>query len=242
MEPGALRLRDAEQLADDAEWKWVGESLDEVHRGTGSRRGELVEQCVGDSRDRWFQRRDARRRERGRHQPAQAGVVGRIDVEHVPAELGAGQSLGDHVRIRRERGHHVLGESGILQGLAHRVVAEDHVRVVAVGQTYRLDRAARRVASKNGYGSSRTASTHPPQASGSSIGVLGGFMPSLYATSCVGAGRPRWRRYPAASASATVGAPRVPGRASGRAGVGARRAPAPRLLAIGTGPPGARDG
>ena len=78
---------------------------------TSPRACEVVQQPVGDRLDAWPQGRDPRPAERGRGQPAQPGVVGRVDAEHVPGEGGTGQALGDHRAVAGERGVHVLGQA-----------------------------------------------------------------------------------------------------------------------------------
>ena len=65
-------------------------SRHEIHHLLRPRRGQLGEQLVGDELDRWFDRGDAGGRERSRHEAAQPGVVGRIEVHHVSSEGGSG--------------------------------------------------------------------------------------------------------------------------------------------------------
>ena len=117
-EPGAelgpVRLGDAEQLADHGERQREGEARDQVDDGVAAA-VQLVEQVVDDRLDAGPQRGDPRAAERGRGQPAQPGVVGRVDAEHVPGERGAGQALGDHRAVAGERGVHVLGQPRVVQ-------------------------------------------------------------------------------------------------------------------------------
>ena len=93
-EPGAelgpVRLGDAEQLADHGEREREGEPRDQVDHGGVAAAVQLVEQVVDDGLDAGPQRGDPGAAERGRGQPAQPGVVGRVDAEHVPGERGAG--------------------------------------------------------------------------------------------------------------------------------------------------------
>ena len=115
------------------------EAGDEVDDGT--RPLEVVEQLVGDALDGRLERSDARRRERPGDEPAQAGVVGRIDGEHVPGERRAGQPLVDDVGIGVHRREHVLGQAGVHERLAGGVVADDEPGVVAVAQADVVHRA-----------------------------------------------------------------------------------------------------
>ena len=95
---------------------------------------QLVEQAVDDRLDARPQRGDPRPAERGRGQPAQPGVVGRVDAEHVPGERGAGQALGDHRAVAGERGVHVLGQPRVVERGPCLGVSHDEPRSLAVGQ------------------------------------------------------------------------------------------------------------
>ena len=50
--------------------------------------------------------------ERRGDEPAQPGVIGRVDVQHVAGEGGAGQALGDDLGVVGQGGEHVLGDAG----------------------------------------------------------------------------------------------------------------------------------
>jgi hypothetical protein len=78
-----------------------------------------------------------------RGQPAQPGVVGRVDAEHVPGEGGTGQALGDHRPVAGECGVHVLGQGGVAEGGLGLLVADDEPRAVPVGQRDLVHRAVR---------------------------------------------------------------------------------------------------
>ena len=80
------------------------------------------------------QRGDPRAAERGRGQPAQPGVVGRVDAEHVPGERGAGQALGDHRAVAGERGVHVLGQPRVVERGPGLGVSDDEPGPLPVGQ------------------------------------------------------------------------------------------------------------
>ena len=82
---------------------------------SGPARRERVEQRADDLADPRLERLDAAQRERGCDEPAQTGVVGRIDREHVLRERRAGQALGQHPLAARERRLHVLRQAGVVQ-------------------------------------------------------------------------------------------------------------------------------
>ena len=87
------------------------------------------------------QRGDPRPAERGRGQPAQPGVVGRVDAEHVPGERGAGQALGDHRAVAGERGVHVLGQPRVVERGPGLGVPDDEPGPLPVGQRDLVHRA-----------------------------------------------------------------------------------------------------
>ena len=89
------------------------------------------------------QGRDPRPAERGRGQPAQPGVVGRVDAEHVPGEGGTGQALGDHRAVTGKCGVHVLGQAGVVERGLGLLVADDQPRAVPIGQRDLVHRAVR---------------------------------------------------------------------------------------------------
>jgi hypothetical protein len=136
-EPGAelgpVLLGDAQQLADHGEGQWEGEACDQVDDGVAAA-VQLVEQVVDERLDARPQRGDPWSAERGRGQPAQPGVVGRVDAEHVPGEGGAGQALGDHGAVAGERGVHVLGKPRLVERGPCLGVADDEPGSLAVGQ------------------------------------------------------------------------------------------------------------
>ena len=103
-------FRDAEQFADHGERQREGEALDQVDDGLAARL-QVIQQPVDDRLDAWPQGRDPRPAECGRGQPAQPGVVGRVDAEHVPGEGRTGQALRDHRAVTGECGVHVLGQA-----------------------------------------------------------------------------------------------------------------------------------
>ena len=143
-------FRDAEELADHGERQREGEALDQVDDNVAARL-EVVKQPVGDRLDAWPEGGDPRPAECSRGQPAQPGVVGRVDAEHVPGEGGAGQSLGDHRPVAGERGVHVLGQAGVAERGLGLLVPDDQPGAVPVGQrdlvhrTVRLDLREQRV-------------------------------------------------------------------------------------------------
>ena len=92
--------------------------------------------------DPWPQRLDAPRREGARDQPAQPGVIRRIDGEHVPGERGSGKALGHDGRIRGHGGVHVLRQPRVVERGAGLVVVDDEPGIVAVGERHRVNRAA----------------------------------------------------------------------------------------------------
>ena len=96
--------------------------------------GQDVEEVVHDGLDPRPQALDRARRERGRHETTQPGVVRRVDGEHVPGELGPREALGHDPAVQGERGVHVLGEPGVVERLAGLVVTHHQPGVVAVGQ------------------------------------------------------------------------------------------------------------
>jgi hypothetical protein len=108
VELGPIALGDAEQFTDHREREGVGVPRDEVDLQVVAGGGEPLEQVVRDAQDRGFECRDSARGERTCHDATQAGVVGRVDVEHVPREGGAGEAAVDDVGIVGERRHHVL--------------------------------------------------------------------------------------------------------------------------------------
>ena len=145
LEPGvqvrAVGLGDAQQLPDHPERQRIGVSLDEIDRGAGAGAVELIEEVVGDVPHGLLQRGDPGRHEGPGYQPPQPGVVGRVDVEHVPRELRPGQALGHDIAILFERGEHVLGDAGVAQRLAGCVVAEHDPGRMTVGEAHPLHRA-----------------------------------------------------------------------------------------------------
>ena len=141
-EGGAVGLGYSEQLADDGERQRERETGDEVDPAVGSLRGDAVEQLVDDGLDPWPQRLDAPRREGARDQPAEPGVIRRIDGEHVPGEGGSGKPLGHDARIRCQGGVHVLRQPLIVERGASLVVADHEPGIVAVDKRHRVNRAA----------------------------------------------------------------------------------------------------
>ena len=87
-------LRDAEHLGDHDEGQREREVGDEVHR-SGAARGDVVEVLVDELLHARVQLLDRARREHLRHEPAQAVVVGRVEVEH-RVRLAARPSLLEH--------------------------------------------------------------------------------------------------------------------------------------------------
>ncbi len=135
-------FRDAEQLADHGERQREGEALDQVDDGVAARL-EVVQQPLGDRLDAWPKGRDPWPAECSRGQPAQPGVVGRVDAEHVPGEGGTGQALGDHRPVTGECGVHVLGQAGVVESGLRLLVADDQPRAVSVGKRDLVHRAVR---------------------------------------------------------------------------------------------------
>ena len=141
MQGRAVGWGDAQQLADHRERQRVGVSLDEVDGAIRAGLVQFVEEVAGDRPDGRLERGDPGRREGPGHQPPQSGVVGRVDVEHVPGELRPGQALGHDIAVVFERGEHVLGDARVVERLAGCVVPEYNPRRVTVGQAYPLHRA-----------------------------------------------------------------------------------------------------
>ena len=111
MELWPVGLRDAQQLADHPEGERTGVSHDQVDRATRAECGEIVEQGIRGGANRRLEGGDPRRDEGPGHQSAQPGVVGGIDVEHVPGVGGAWKPIGDDVRRLVERSEHVLRQT-----------------------------------------------------------------------------------------------------------------------------------
>jgi hypothetical protein len=70
-------------------------------------------------------------------------MVGRVDAEHMPGEGRAGQALGHDRPVMGERGVHVLGQGGVVEGGLRLLVADDQPRAVPVGQRDLVHRAVR---------------------------------------------------------------------------------------------------
>ena len=170
------RRGDAEQLADDDERERAGEAVDEIDDRARARRRERVEQVVGEAHDRWLQRGDAGGQERRGDEGPQAGVVGRVDVEHVPGERRSGEALGDDVAVGGQCAEHVLGDPSVVERLAGRVVTDDEPGLVTVGQAdlvhgaagLRLGEVGERVVADRRRPTRPTSSRpcHSPRASG----------------------------------------------------------------------------
>jgi len=136
-------LGHAEQLADDGERQREREARHQVDRRIWTVRLDVVEEIVDHLLDPRLQRFDPAQRERGGDQPAEPGVVGRVDVEHVAREGGPGQAFGDDRTARGQCGLHVLRQPRIVECSARLVVADDQPRIVPVGERDRVDAAAR---------------------------------------------------------------------------------------------------
>jgi hypothetical protein len=123
---------DAEELADDGERERAGEAGDEVHRTLDG--ADAVEELVHELPDAGLQGVEPRPPEGAGGESAQAGVIGRVDAQHVTGQGGAGQPLGHDGPVAVERGEHVLGQVRVVQGLTGCAVADDEEGAVAVGQ------------------------------------------------------------------------------------------------------------
>ena len=134
--------RDAEQFADHGEWQRESEALDQVDDGIAACL-EVVQQPVDDRLDMRPKGRNPGPAEGSQGQPAQPGMVGRVDAEHVPGEGGTGQALGDHRPVAGECGVHVLGQGGMVESGLRLLVADDQPRAVPVGQRDLVHRAVR---------------------------------------------------------------------------------------------------
>ena len=88
-----------------------------------------------------LQRLDPPRREGARDEPAEPGVIGRVDGEHVPGERRPGKALGHDGRIGGQGGVHVLRESGVVERGKGSVVTNDEPGIVAVDKRDRVHRA-----------------------------------------------------------------------------------------------------
>ena len=141
VEHGPLGLGDPEQLSDHLERQGVGVPGDEVDDRAGALRREAVEQLVRDGLDGRGEHGDPRGAEGAGDEPAEPGVVGRVDVEHVASERRPGQPLVDHLGVVVEGGDHVLGDPRVPEHLAGGVVSQDQPGIVAVGEAAGADRA-----------------------------------------------------------------------------------------------------
>ena len=99
--------------------------------------------CVDDRLHPRPQRLDAADGERSGDEATQAGVIGRIDVEHVASERRPGKALRDDLGAGGERGLHVLGEPRVVQRGPSLVVADHQPRRMTVGQRHRMHRTTR---------------------------------------------------------------------------------------------------
>ena len=138
---GPIRLGHAEQLADDGERQRERERADEVDPRVRSGGGDVVEEVVDDGLHARAERLDAARREGGRDEAAQPGVIRRVDAEHVPREGGTWKALGHDAAAGRQRGVHVLGEPRVVERDPRLLVADHEPGVVPVGQRDRVHRA-----------------------------------------------------------------------------------------------------
>jgi hypothetical protein len=137
----AVGFGDAQQLADHPERQGMGVPLDEIDGGAGTGGVQLIEKAAGDVPDGRLERGDPGRCKGPGHQPPQPGVVGRVDVEHVPGELRSRQAPGHDIAVSLQRGEHVLGDARVAQRLPGCVVAEHDPGPVTVGQAHLLHRA-----------------------------------------------------------------------------------------------------
>ena len=85
LQPGPVLLGDAEQLADHVDRQRGEDRLEQVD---GAVVADLADQLVGDLRDPRLDALDGPRRERPGHEPAQPGVVGRVDAGASTGERG----------------------------------------------------------------------------------------------------------------------------------------------------------
>ena len=132
-----------------------GKAKSATRSTTAAVAGQRVEQVVDDGRMR-LAGRPPGAAQRGRGQPAQPGVVGRVDAEHVPCEGRAGQPLGDDRAVARERGVHVLGQPRVVERRAGLGVADDQPGRVPVGQRHFVHRPVGADPANSGNGSSRS--------------------------------------------------------------------------------------
>jgi hypothetical protein len=135
-----VRFRDAEQLADHRERQRKGEALNQVHDRVAARI-KVVQQPVDDRLNARPQRLDPWPAECARGQPAQPGMVGRVDAEHVPGEGRAGQAFGDHRAVTGECGVHVLRQVGVAESGLRLLVADDQPGRVPVSKRDLVHRA-----------------------------------------------------------------------------------------------------
>ena len=114
-ELGPIRLGHAEQLADDGERQRERERADEIDPASGPAAAMSSSRSSTMRLHARAQRLDAARREGGRDEPAQPGVIGRVDAEHVPRERRAREALGHDVAAGRQGGVHVLRQPRVVQ-------------------------------------------------------------------------------------------------------------------------------
>ena len=110
-----IRIRHAEQLADDGERQRKRIGRNEIDDVVGRVRGDAVEQVVDDRLHARPQPSIRRTENADATKPPEPSVIGRIDDEHVTRERRPGETLRDHVTVGRERGLHVFRQPRVAE-------------------------------------------------------------------------------------------------------------------------------
>ena len=135
-DPAAVRLRDAEQLAQHCARKGAGVRVEQVGNAAG--RFHLIQQARGDLLGPGPQPRHAARRERLPHQAAQPGMDGRVAVEQV--RVNAARRLTRPLPGAARIAVDVVRQPGVSQGRPHVRVTGDEPCPPADRHPHRGDR------------------------------------------------------------------------------------------------------
>ena len=113
-ETGSGRFGHPQQLADDLEGQREGVGGDQIDHCVGAGGGDGVEVLVDQAAHPGLEGLHSTHREGARHQPSQAGVIRRVDGQHVPGVRRARQPFGHHRSGSGQGSVHVLGHTGIV--------------------------------------------------------------------------------------------------------------------------------